>query len=83
MLLPTPLPGLRLPVILTRSTVTPSCSMEESDGTCSLRLREPCEWDGKMYAAVVPVGTLPVLSGAACHCTLLLLSAAAVSCWRS
>lgn len=40
-----------------------ACSMEESDGTCSLRLREPCEWDGKLYAAVVPVDTLPVLSG--------------------
>ena len=65
MFLATPLPGLRRPVTLTRSTVTPSCSMEESDGTCSLRLREPCEWDGKMYAAVVPVDTLPVLSGAA------------------
>lgn len=38
-------------------------SMTEFDGTCSLRLREPCVLDGAKYEAVVDVQAVPVLSG--------------------
>lgn len=32
------------------------------DGLCSLRLREPCEWQGAMFEAVGPVQPVSVLS---------------------
>ena len=38
-------------------------SMTEFDGTCSLRLRTPCEWDGVVYEAVTAVAPVPLLSG--------------------
>lgn len=35
-------------------------SMVEADGLCSLRLREPCEWEQTLYAAVTAVEPLPL-----------------------
>lgn len=44
---------------------SPSCrrSMTEFDGLCSLRLREPCVFEGVRYEGVVAVQATPVLSG--------------------
>ena len=53
---PTPL----LPLLF---SPPPLCSMTEFDGTCSLRLRTPCEWDGVLYEAVSAVQPVPLLSG--------------------
>lgn len=36
--------------------------MAELDGLCSLRLREPCLWEGAKYDAVGPVSAVPVMS---------------------
>ena len=35
-------------------------SMAEADGLCSLRLREPCEWEQTLYAAATAVEPLPL-----------------------
>lgn len=36
--------------------------MVEADGLCSLRLREPCEWERTMYDAVTAVEGVPILA---------------------
>ena len=55
-------PCLTPPSPSAHPTPTPR-SMTEFDGTCSLRLRTPCEWDGVVYEAVTAVAPVPLLSG--------------------
>ena len=53
---------------LNQPCCTPHRSMTEFDGLCSLRLREPCIYEGVKYDGVVAVQTTPVLSGKhGCH----------------
>lgn len=44
------------------------------DGLCSLRLRQPCEWEGVRYEAVTAVDPVPVTSGGCGRCWC---------CWRA
>lgn len=48
--------------------IPPPCARRSTyaDGLCSLRLREPCEWEGVAYEAVGDVQRVPLLSGAHC-----------------